>query len=109
MHIMYSGSNGVTEWLSVVKMLKTEIHLFRYSSIPYCRFYSLPICYHMKPYTFIVNDLALPINVLCEIIIVTRHILSVPTSIIVRPLVTMYLLSSFVAINLSNILQAIPC
>ena len=28
---MYSASNAVIEWLLVVKMLETEIHLFRYS------------------------------------------------------------------------------
>ena len=27
----YSASNAVIEWLLVVKMLETEIHLFRYS------------------------------------------------------------------------------
>ena len=31
---MYSGSNAAVEWHLVVKMLKTEIHLFRYSAIP---------------------------------------------------------------------------
>ena len=31
---MYSASNAVIEWLLVVKMLETEIHLFRYSAIP---------------------------------------------------------------------------
>ena len=34
MHKMYSTSNAVIEWLLVVKMLETEIHLFRYSAIP---------------------------------------------------------------------------
>ena len=29
----YSASNAVIEWLLVVKMLETEIHLFRYSAI----------------------------------------------------------------------------
>ena len=28
---MYSASNTIIEWLLVVKMLETEIHLFRYS------------------------------------------------------------------------------
>ena len=31
---MRSASNDVIEWLLVVKMLETEIHLFRYSAIP---------------------------------------------------------------------------
>ena len=34
MHKTYSTSNAVIEWLLVVKMLETEIHLFRYSAIP---------------------------------------------------------------------------
>ena len=34
---MYLASNSVIEWLSVVKMLKTEIHLFRNSAIPLFR------------------------------------------------------------------------
>ena len=34
MHKTYSASNAVVEWLLVVKMLETEIHLFRYSAIP---------------------------------------------------------------------------
>ena len=37
MHTMYLGFNAVIEWLSVVKMLKTEIHLFHYSTIPLFR------------------------------------------------------------------------
>ena len=34
---MYSTSNAVIEWFLVVKMLETEIHLFRYSAIPLFR------------------------------------------------------------------------
>ena len=34
MHKTYSTSNAVIEWLLVVKMLETEIHLFHYSAIP---------------------------------------------------------------------------
>ena len=34
MHTTYSASNAVIEWLLVVKMLETEIHLFSYSAIP---------------------------------------------------------------------------
>ena len=33
MHTMYSTSNAVIEWLLIVKMLETEIHLFRNSAI----------------------------------------------------------------------------
>ena len=36
---MYSASNAVIEWFSV---LKTEIHLFRNSVIPYSAFCSFP-------------------------------------------------------------------
>ena len=54
---------------------------------------------HMLPYKALhmfVNDLVLPINICVKLIIVTRHILSALTLIIVRLLVAMYLLSSFV-------------
>ena len=37
MHTTYSTSNAVIEWLLVVKMLETEIHLFRNSAIPLFR------------------------------------------------------------------------
>ena len=43
MHTTCSASNAVIEWLLVVKMLETEIHLFRYSVIPYSVFYKLPL------------------------------------------------------------------
>ena len=38
----YSTSNAVVEWLLVVKMLETEIHLFHNSAIPYSAEYSFP-------------------------------------------------------------------
>ena len=41
-HTTYSASNAVIKWFLVVKILETEIHLFRYSAIPYSGFYCFP-------------------------------------------------------------------
>ena len=59
MHTTYSTSNAVIEWLLVVKMLETEIHLFRNSAIPYSAEYSFPTKFHSLSPTGYIKDMML--------------------------------------------------
>ena len=46
---MYPASNAVIEWLLVVKMLETEIHLFRYSLF---RVLQIPVIFVEENFTY---------------------------------------------------------
>ena len=63
----------------------------------------------MKPYTCIVNDLALPIIILRELIIVTRHAYIIGANINYRHAISCNVSIIVICINLLIILQAILC